>query len=105
MIAEIQYYSNGKMSYNSDFFSKTGKSWSMEDKEYLILWYEIIGPEEMAFALERTPGSLMEKVRLFRKEGIMKKTFVKKHKKREFSPKNSKINKPRNIISKESEVV
>ncbi|BDR64442.1 hypothetical protein K144316041_13640 [Clostridium tetani] len=45
----------------------------MTDLNYLINWYDIIGPDEMSFALERTIATIMNKVYTLRKKRVMDK--------------------------------
>ena len=79
---KIEYSSNGRMKYNPEYFGKTGEPWYQQDLQYLKDWYDITGPEEMAFALERTPDSVMEKARKLRKEGVMIKPIKTTRKER-----------------------
>lgn len=69
----ITYDECGRMNYNPQIHFNNGKSWNEEDVNYLINWYEIIGIEEMSFALGRTEKTIMHKVHLLRKEGKMKR--------------------------------
>ncbi|WP_231247444.1 MULTISPECIES: hypothetical protein [Clostridium] len=69
----INYDSQGRMFYNPQFHFNNGKAWSREDLQYLINWYDIIGPEEMSFALGRTIRTIESKVCILRKQGVMKK--------------------------------
>lgn len=79
---EVIYDHFGRMKYNPEFHINTGKAWSTNDEQYLIDWYDIIGPEEMSFALERTIISVMQKVTVLRKEGVMKKPLKRANSKR-----------------------
>lgn len=63
----------GRYKYDPEYFGNTGKPYTYEEVEYLMNWYEKVGMEEMAFALERTPVSIEMKVRQLRKQGLMKK--------------------------------
>lgn len=65
------YNKLGRMLYNPEYHKNTGEPWTMDDLSYLISWYDKIGPTEMAFALERTETSVMQKVNSLRKEGVM----------------------------------
>ncbi|WP_242954823.1 hypothetical protein [Clostridium massiliodielmoense] len=71
---EIRYDRWGRMYYNQQFHFNNGKAWSREDLQYLINWYDIIGPEEMSFALGRTIKTVQAKASQLRKEEIMKKS-------------------------------
>jgi hypothetical protein len=68
---EIKYDSYGRMMYNPEFHANDGKKWTKEDVNYLIDWYEIIGPEELSFALERTIKSVQQKVSELRKKKML----------------------------------
>lgn len=81
-LTEMEYSSNGRMKYNPEYFGQHGTPWHSDDLTYLADWYDIIGPEEMSLALERTPDSVMERVRVLRKEGAMTKLATIKNKKR-----------------------
>ncbi|MGL5440828.1 MAG: hypothetical protein ACRDA4_10700 [Filifactoraceae bacterium] len=59
----------GRLKYNKEFFGKTGSKWTKEDMDYLIGWYTKIGSEEMAFALERTETSILQRVNELRRKG------------------------------------
>lgn len=78
----IEYDRFGRMEYNPLFHSNNRKPWLKEDTQYLIDWYEIIGPEEIGFALDRTIKSVMHQVTVFRKNGKMKKPFKKTYTKK-----------------------
>lgn len=70
---EISYDRFGRMFYNSEFHENNRKPWDKEDMDYLIQWYDRIGPEEMSFALGRTMKTVQTKVSELRKKGVMKK--------------------------------
>ena len=73
----IEYDSSGRMKYNPEFHRKHGQLWSRDDLEYLISWYDKIGPEEMSFALERPIGAVAQKVKVLRQRGIMQRQTKK----------------------------
>jgi hypothetical protein len=68
---EIEYDCYGRMKYNPEFHANDGKTWSKDDIDYLINWYDIIGPEEMSFALERTIKAIQQKVSELRKKKML----------------------------------
>ncbi|APC85739.1 MULTISPECIES: hypothetical protein [Clostridium] len=70
-IPNIEYDRFGRMKYNPQIHSNTGKPWSEEDLQYLVDWYYIIGPEEMSYALERTSTAVSNKVIILTKKGVM----------------------------------
>ena len=61
-LVPIEYDSYGRMMYNPRFHKNNRKVWEANDLDYLANWYDIIGPEEMSFALERTIKSVMQKI-------------------------------------------
>jgi len=69
---EAVYDRYGRMKYNPVFHENNGKPWSMEEIQYLKDWYDIIGAEEMSFALSRTMGTVQNKVLTLRKYNQMK---------------------------------
>jgi len=69
----ITYDRYGRMNYNPMFHENNRKPWDPEDDEYIINWYDIIGPEEMSFAISRTIKSAMNRVARLRKAGKMRK--------------------------------
>lgn len=71
----IEYDKYGRMSYNPIFHKNNGKPWNIEDTKYLIGWYNIIGPEEISFAIDRTIKSVMHKVTLVAKGWQNEKTI------------------------------
>jgi hypothetical protein len=82
----IEYDRYGRMKYNPLFHTKTNKPWAYNDLEYLINWYDIVGPEEMSYALSRTIKSIAQMVNNKRNDGTMikplKQVKVKRIKKR-----------------------
>lgn len=71
--APIEYDKYGRMNYNPMFHANMNTPWARIDEQYLIAWYDIIGPEEMSFALDRTIRSVMQRVVTLRETGVMKK--------------------------------
>ncbi|PRR70883.1 hypothetical protein [Clostridium thermopalmarium] len=69
----VEYDRFGRIKYNPAFHTKHKTPWSMEDLQYLVNWYDIIGPEEMSFALERPVTAIQQKVTVLRRQGYMKK--------------------------------
>ena len=80
---EVEYDRWGRMKYNPIFHQNTGKTWTSEDIQYLIDWYDIIGVEEMSFALSRTMGTIQNKVSALRKSNQMQNVSKKIHKPKE----------------------
>lgn len=75
---KIQYDNNGRVKYNSKLHANHKKPWLVKDEEYLIEMYEKIGPDKVALALERTIGTVMDRVCELRKKGLMPKRKNKK---------------------------
>lgn len=82
MKTPIEYYENGKMKYHSEFHQNHNTEWITEDEDYLISWYDIVGAEEMSFALERPLSAIYKKVSTLRKKKIMKKPVTPSRHKR-----------------------
>lgn len=68
---KIEYDVEGRMRYNPYYHSNHGKPWLYEDIKYLIEWYDKIGAEEMSLALGRTISTVMSKVNILRKKGLI----------------------------------
>lgn len=66
-----------RIRYSSDLHPNQGQKYTEEDKQYLIDWYDIVGAEEMSFALGRTEGSILQYVIQLRKAGKMSPTNYK----------------------------
>jgi hypothetical protein len=76
---KIEYDRWGRMFYNPEFHSNTGKAWSQDDLQYLIDWYDIVGAEEISFALERTINTVQLRATELRKKGLMPKPAKQIH--------------------------
>ena len=76
---EVEYDRWGRMKYNPVFHENNGKTWTQEDLQYLIDWYDAIGVEEMSFALSRTMGTIQNKVADLRKSNRMQRVGKKIH--------------------------
>lgn len=70
---KVTYDKCGRMNYNPELHFNQGESWSDEELEYLMNWYDIIGMEEMSLALGRTEKSVAGKVHELKKKGLMSK--------------------------------
>ena len=44
-----------------DYFGRTGKAWEQDEDEYLREWYGREPLVDLAYALERTPWTVMER--------------------------------------------
>ncbi|MBW0298850.1 hypothetical protein B4P00_22035 [Shewanella xiamenensis] len=69
---DITFDRYGRMNFHPEYHSKHKTPWTTVDEKYLIEKYEIIGPEEMSFTLERTIHTIMTRVYQLRKKGVMK---------------------------------
>ncbi|MDP4174175.1 MAG: hypothetical protein Q8933_09425 [Bacteroidota bacterium] len=79
---KIEYDRFGRMNYNPEFHANNGKLWGKEDVQYMIDWYNIIGPEEMSYALERTIKTIQAKATELRRKGLLTKPAKQMHHKR-----------------------
>ncbi|MEG1481807.1 hypothetical protein [Clostridium sp.] len=66
---ELNYDKYGRIKYTPSFHSKHMTSWNDEDLDYLINWYDVAGPRELSFALERPEASITEKYHRLKKKG------------------------------------
>ena len=73
--AKYEYDSYGRMKYNSRIHFAQGKPWNNDDKQYLIDWYDIIGPEELSYSLGRTQGSIVNYAAKLRKQELLKSNY------------------------------
>lgn len=76
---KYEYDKQGRLKYNPEIHFSQGTPWSISDKQYLIDWYDIIGPEEMSYALGRTEYSIVNYVFLLKKQGLFKRNSSKKN--------------------------
>lgn len=70
------------MNYHPAYHPNHGKPWTTKDQQYLIDYYEKLGPEQISFDLGRTIHTIMERACLLRKQGIMKKPVNRPYHKR-----------------------
>ena len=75
----IKYDRFGRMEYNPMFHENMNRPWQAIDEIYLIEWYEIIGAEEMSYAVGRTIRTVMQRVVDLRRTGAMVKPLKSKH--------------------------
>ncbi|AYE35279.1 hypothetical protein [Clostridium septicum] len=78
----LEFDDYGRIKYNPKFHAKSGTPWSYEDEKYLIDWYEIIGIEELSFALERPEANISSKIYKLKREGKIKRNRKGKFNKR-----------------------
>lgn len=69
----IEYDSVGRMTYNPELHDMQGQPWTVEETQYLIDWYNIIGAEEMSLALGRSENTIATRVNRLRSKGLMSK--------------------------------
>jgi hypothetical protein len=72
-----KYDKYGRMKYDPEFHGKQSQPWTTADQNYLIKNYELIGPEEVSLALERTIHTIMQRASELRKKGLMAKPTKK----------------------------
>lgn len=63
----------GRMRYHPDYHGNHRKPWRTDEIRFLVKHYDKVGAEECSLALERTPHTVMEKVSILRRQGVMKK--------------------------------
>lgn len=83
----VTYDRYGRMNYHPEFHGKQGEPWTTTDEKYLIENYEILGPEQVSLAMERTIHTVMTRAYELRKAGRMSKPAKKQSSKR--IPKNA----------------
>ena len=71
MEQSIEFDRLGRMRYHPEYHHNHGKPWTSEDKQYLIEYYEKVGPEEVSLSLGRTIKTVMEHACRLRKTGDM----------------------------------
>ncbi|MEQ1636747.1 MAG: hypothetical protein ABL903_08635 [Methylococcales bacterium] len=71
-INNFEYDNNGRIRFNPDIHVNHNKPWTTTDQKYLIENYDSLGPEEISFALGRTPHTIMERIYYLRKNGLPK---------------------------------
>lgn len=79
---EITYDKYGRMNYHPDFHGNQKQPWTTTDQKFLIENYELMGPEEISFALERTIHTVMTRAYKLRQIGLMEKPKQKTYHKR-----------------------
>lgn len=83
----VTFDKQGRMQYHPDYHSNHGKPWKITEQNYLVQNYDVLGPEQVSLALERTPHTVMAKAWELRKKGVMPPVPAKKKRhKREIKP-------------------
>lgn len=80
--AQPTYDAYGRMNYHPDFHPNQGTPWTTTDQQYLIEFYEKLGPEQVSLELGRTIHTVMTRACELRKCGDMPKPAVKKYHRR-----------------------
>lgn len=70
-----EYDNQGRLMYDPEIHFSQGKRWSLSEQQYLIDWYDIIGPEEMSYALGRTEYSIVAYAAKLKREGLLKSKY------------------------------
>jgi hypothetical protein len=78
MPEEYQFDSAGRMKYHPEVHFNQGKPWKVKDVNYLIKYYETLGPDQVALDLGRTIGVIGTKAYQLRKAGLMPKRTTRK---------------------------
>ncbi|WP_214482922.1 DNA-entry nuclease [Bacillus sp. SM2101] len=65
----VEYYKLGLMKYHPYYHPNRGKSYTVEELEYLCKFYEIDGANFMGMALGRPPKSIAATVNKLKDEG------------------------------------
>ena len=65
------YDKQGRMNYNPDYHPAHRKPWLQSDQRFLIDNYDVIGPEQVSLAIERTIKTVMNRAYELRRLGLM----------------------------------
>lgn len=76
------YDSYGRMNYHPDYHPNQGTPWTTTDQQYLIEFYEKLGPEQVSLDLGRTIHTVMTRAYELRKRGEMPKAAGKTYHRR-----------------------
>ncbi len=63
----------GRMNYHPDYHPNQWRPWTTTDQQYLIDYYEALGPDQISFDLGRTIHTIMTRAYELRKNGEMPK--------------------------------
>lgn len=80
--AQPTYDAYGRMNYHPDFHPNQGTPWTTTDQQYLIEFYEKLGPEQVSLELGRTIHTVMTRACKLRKRGDMPKPATKTYHRR-----------------------
>lgn len=76
----VRYDGYGRMRYNPEIHFSHGKPWLIADQNYLVDFYEKLGPSQISFDLGRTIHTVMDRACGLRKKGLMaKRSTTTKH--------------------------
>lgn len=67
------YDRHGRMQYHPAFHDRHGQPWTTTDQQFLIDHYDLLGPEQVSFALGRTIHTVMTRAYELRRDGLMPK--------------------------------
>jgi hypothetical protein len=82
MTEQITYDKCGRMRYNAGIHTNQDKPWTTTDQNYLIEYYVKLGPEQVSMELGRTIHTVMQRVYVLRKKGLMAKLVKRVNHKR-----------------------
>lgn len=77
-IENVSFDAYGRMQYHPEIHTKQGTPWTTTDQNYLIKFYEKIGPDQMSHELGRTIHTVMNRAYILRKQGLMPKRKTNK---------------------------
>lgn len=81
-IQGVTYDRYGRMNYHPELHGKQKMPWTVIDQKYLIENYDLLGPEQLSFDLERTIHTVMQRACQLRKQGMMTKPAKRNYHKR-----------------------
>ena len=76
------YDAYGRMNYHPEFHPNQGTPWTTTDQNYLIEFYEKLGPEQVSLELGRTIHTVMTRAYELRKRGVTPKAAGKTYHRR-----------------------
>jgi hypothetical protein len=85
-VNSISFDPQGRMKYHPDFHGNQKLPWTVQDQKYLIENYDLLGPEQISLALERTINTVMRRACNLRKQGLMTKPAKRSNHKHTISP-------------------
>lgn len=84
--SNYSYDSQNRLQYTPDLHKNRGRPWSTHEESYVIGHYDLLGAEQMSFALERPITAICNRVYELRKAGKMKKPSKQSYHRRHCRP-------------------